>query len=131
MIISLESRAVVPHSFFADPDPAVFLNADLDPGGKMNADPCGSGSILTNFVKSKLMKSFYSRKKHKKITLKYETMELCANLLKKFNEIAVISNFLAFFQFLVEKFSLLDSQPCSKALFKGMYKNYKLISQFL
>ena len=38
-----------PHSFFADPDSAVFLNAD--PGGKMNADPCGSGSSLTNFVK--------------------------------------------------------------------------------
>ena len=31
------SRAVDPHSFFADL--AVFLNADLDPGGKMNADP--------------------------------------------------------------------------------------------
>ena len=31
MIISLESRAVVPHSFFADPDPAVFLNVDPDP----------------------------------------------------------------------------------------------------
>ena len=51
-----------PHSFFADPDLAVFLNADPDPdpGGKMNADPCGSGSgySLTNFVKDKLMKSF-------------------------------------------------------------------------
>ena len=37
-----------PHSLYADPDPAVFLNADPDPdpdpGGKMNADPCGSGS---------------------------------------------------------------------------------------
>ena len=51
-----------PHSFFADPDPAVFLNADpdSDPGGKMNADPfgSGSGSSLTNFVKNRLMKSF-------------------------------------------------------------------------
>ena len=38
---------------FTDPDPAVFLKADPDPnpGGKMNADPCGSGSRLTNFVK--------------------------------------------------------------------------------
>ena len=26
------SRAVDPHSFYADPDPAVFLNADPDPG---------------------------------------------------------------------------------------------------
>ena len=44
-----------PHSFFEDPDPAVFLNAnpDPDPGGKMNADPRGSGSSLTNFVKIK------------------------------------------------------------------------------
>ena len=25
-------RAVDPHSFFADPDPAVFQNADPDPG---------------------------------------------------------------------------------------------------
>ena len=25
-------RAVDPHSFFADPDPDVFLNADPDPG---------------------------------------------------------------------------------------------------
>ena len=47
-----------PHSFFADPDPAVFLNVDPDPdpGGKMNADPCGSGYSLINFVKNKLMK---------------------------------------------------------------------------
>ena len=30
-----------PHSYLADPDPAVFLNADPDPdpGGKMIADP--------------------------------------------------------------------------------------------
>ena len=47
-----------PHSFFADPDPAVFLNTDPDPGGKMNVDPCGSVSSLTNFVKNKLMKRF-------------------------------------------------------------------------
>ena len=43
-----------PHSFYADPDPAVFLNADPDPdpdpGGKMNADPCGSGSGSTALV---------------------------------------------------------------------------------
>ena len=25
-------RAVDPHSFYADPDPAIFLNADPDPG---------------------------------------------------------------------------------------------------
>ena len=27
----VKTRAVDPHSFFADPDPAVFLNADPDP----------------------------------------------------------------------------------------------------
>ena len=26
-----KSKAVDPHSFFADPDPAIFLNADPDP----------------------------------------------------------------------------------------------------
>ena len=26
-----KTRAVDPHSFYADPDPAVFLNADPDP----------------------------------------------------------------------------------------------------
>ena len=29
---NLENRAVDPHSFYADPDPADFLNADPDPG---------------------------------------------------------------------------------------------------
>ena len=38
-------------------------------------------------------------------------MELCANLLKKLNTTAVISNFLAFFLFLFEQFSLLDPDP--------------------
>ena len=44
------SRAVNPHSFYADPDPAVLLNAD------------GSGSrsrsSLTKFEEKKIMKSF-------------------------------------------------------------------------
>ena len=31
-ITKVESRAVDPHSFYADPEPAVFLNADPDPG---------------------------------------------------------------------------------------------------
>ena len=44
-----------PHSLYADPDPEVFLNADPDPGqglapgGKMNADTCGSGSTALVF----------------------------------------------------------------------------------
>ena len=45
-IFILESRAV------NDPNPAVCLMADQGPGGKMNANPCGSGSSLTNFVKN-------------------------------------------------------------------------------
>ena len=39
-------------------------------------------------------------------------MELVQNLLlKKPNKVAVISNFLAFFKFLVNKFTLLDPDP--------------------
>ena len=44
------SRAVDPHSFFADPDPAVFLNADPDPSLKI----CGVTLSLINIY---LMKS--------------------------------------------------------------------------
>ena len=33
------SRAVDPHSFFADPYPAAFLNADPEPAAFLNADP--------------------------------------------------------------------------------------------
>ena len=39
-------RAVDPHSFCADTDPPVFLNADPDPEGKMNADPDPAEQIL-------------------------------------------------------------------------------------
>ena len=47
-----------PHSFFADPDPAVLLDADPDPAVLLDADPetaafkCGSGSSLTKCVKN-------------------------------------------------------------------------------
>ena len=30
-LLSVPARAVDPHSFYADPDPAVFLNTDPDP----------------------------------------------------------------------------------------------------
>jgi hypothetical protein len=30
-------------AFNADPDPAILLNLDLDPGSQTNADICGSG----------------------------------------------------------------------------------------
>ena len=49
-----ETRAVDPHSFFADLDPAVFLKADPDPV----ALKCRSGSSLKKFVKNNLTKSF-------------------------------------------------------------------------
>ena len=35
----LGSRAVDPHSFLADPDPAVYLQTDPDPAVRFNADP--------------------------------------------------------------------------------------------
>ena len=38
-------------------------------------------------------------------------MELVQIYFKKLNKVAVISNFLAFFQFLVDKFTLLDPDP--------------------
>ena len=33
------TRAVGPHSLYADPDPAVFLNTDPDPDPNPNPDP--------------------------------------------------------------------------------------------
>ena len=41
-------------------------------------------------------------------------MELAQIYLLKLNKIAVISNFLAFFQLLVDKFNLLDPDPGEK-----------------
>ena len=35
----LATRAVDPHSFFVDPDPAVFLNADPDPDAEPDPNP--------------------------------------------------------------------------------------------
>ena len=39
-------RAVDPHSLYADPDPAVFLNADPDPDPDPGPGPCS----LTKFA---------------------------------------------------------------------------------
>ena len=41
-------------------------------------------------------------------------MKLVQIYFKKLNKVAVISNFLAFFQFLVDKFTLLDPDPGGK-----------------
>jgi hypothetical protein len=42
----MESGAVlwIRCGFIADPDPAFYLNADLDPGSQTDADSSGSGS---------------------------------------------------------------------------------------
>ena len=44
----LRYRAVDPHLFYADPDPAVFLNADPDPGP---AEPNLKKKIMKSFLK--------------------------------------------------------------------------------
>ena len=43
------TRAVDPYSFYTAPDPAVFLNADPDPG---------QGPAERNLKRKKIMKSF-------------------------------------------------------------------------
>ena len=48
-------RAVDPQSLYADPDPAVFLNADPDPEPDPDPDP---GPAKPNLKKEKIMKSF-------------------------------------------------------------------------
>ena len=85
-------RAVDLHSFYADPDPAVFLNVDPDPG---------PGPALPNL-------KILSCKKHKRLLKSKKQWMLCKFTFKKFNKLAVISNFLAFFLFFVDKFTLPD-----------------------
>ena len=63
----LQNRAVDPHSFVSDPDPAVFLHANPDPAVFFFFQ-CGSGSscfcnadtihLKQNFVKNYLIKIF-------------------------------------------------------------------------
>ena len=68
----IKTRAVDPHSFFADPDPAVFLNADPDPA-------------QTNFYKITLRRVFFSYKRQKKLLkITVRNNGDCANLLYKF-----------------------------------------------
>ena len=83
--------------------------------GSSSFSECGSGfrsgsrsrSSLTKFVKNKLMKSFYSSKKPKILLKSKNQWSLCKFTFQKF-KLAVISNFLAFFCFLFERFSLLE-----------------------
>ena len=91
-----------PHSFYADPDPhpAVFLNVDQDPGP---AEPN---------LKKKNHEKFSQVVKNIKHCSKLRNNGACENLLvKKCNKVAVISKFLAFFQFVVDKFTLQDADP--------------------
>ena len=66
----LNRRAVDPHSFYADPDPAVYLNVDLDP------DP---GPAELNLKR----KIIFSSCKNIKYCSKLRTNGACENLLLK------------------------------------------------
>ena len=57
-ILCQVNQFCLPRHLFADPDP--------DPGGKINADSCKSGSSLTNFVKINSRRVFFNCKIHKK-----------------------------------------------------------------
>ena len=61
------------HSFIADPDPAVFLNADSDQLLKK----CGSGSSSNKFVKKTLCRVFFSCKRHKRLLKSKKQWRLC------------------------------------------------------
>ena len=79
------SRAVDPHSLYADPDPepAVFLNADPDPGPAQQNH-----------------KSFLKLEKKQKDYSKVENKGACKIFtLKTLNKVAVISNFRHIFSF--------------------------------
>ena len=59
-----------PHSFYADRDPAVFLNADPDPAVFLNADPDPAvflnacpGPAKPNLKRKKSLRVFLSGKK--------------------------------------------------------------------
>ena len=93
-------RAVDPHSFY--PDPAVFLNAD--PGFQVQVQ-------LNQIWRKKSWRVFLSCKKPKRLLINKKQWSLCKFTFKKLNKVAVISNFLAFFQSLVDKFTLLDPDP--------------------
>ena len=99
------------HSFFADPDPAVFLNADSDQLLKK----CGSGSSSNKFVKKTLCRIFFSCKRHKRLPKSKKTMEIVQIYFKIWIILQLLPIFLHFVPvFLVENLSLpdLDPQPC-------------------
>ena len=73
-------RAVDPHPFFADLDPAVFSR--------------GSGSSFKNVEKNNLIKSFLNWSTVKKKQLSECKFTLLTNL----NKIGIFTNFPAFFQ---------------------------------
>ena len=58
-----------PHSFFADPDPAIFLNTDSDPVAFFK---CGSGSSFKKNYGKLPYEEFLELKKTNKCVLKTE-----------------------------------------------------------
>ena len=70
-----------------------------------------SRSSLTKFEEKKSWRVFLSCKKQKRLLKSKKQWSLCKFTFFKLNKDAVISNFLAFFQFLVDKFTLLDLDP--------------------
>ena len=86
-----KNRAVDPHSFFANPDPDVFLNADPD----VDPDP---EPILQKIVK-KLPVTNKVLKKTRKIPHKLKIRELVHIYFILLNKSTIITgtNFLAFF----------------------------------
>ena len=86
--------------------------------------------LATKFKEKKSWRVFSSCKKHKRLRKSKNQWSLYKFTLKKLNKVAVFSNLLAFFQFSVDKFTLLDPDPCgsrSTALEycyqKDFYKN--------
>ena len=66
------------HSFFADPNPDVLLNADPDQAAFLK---CGYGYSLNKFVKNYLMESFLELKNTNKNAQTYTNHGAGTNLL--------------------------------------------------
>ena len=94
-----------PHSFLADPDSAVFLNAVPDPAAFLMRI-----QIQLQICEKLLLKRFYKVKNTRKIAQKYKNQWSRSKFTvktKNCNEMPIVTNFLKFFSL---NFSLLD--PC-------------------
>ena len=83
--------------------------------GSSSFSECGSGSrfrsSLTKFEEKKSWRVFLFCKKHKRLLQSKKQWSWCKFTFKKLNKVEVINNFLAFFQLLVDKFTLPDPDP--------------------